>query len=220
MKEHIKTIIFVVVLLVIGYFLLPYVKIKPKPAATGQDNGQVAAGSKTFSSDSLGAKFSYNNDQDGDGKLDTTAAESGDKAYVYYTASPMEQGQWVQKFSKDPNESLTAAIQKQFLTNYPAKDCYPMTIPDFYKRYEATPPTLPANIEEAVIAYPMTTNPDAPFWQNGAKCPQPYTAANGISYFWMDTNRKDRFYFFNIGQYAIFADSTGQKTWQDTFELK
>src|SRR5204862_409224 len=97
-----KTTIFVIVLLLLGYFLLPYVKIKPKPAPVPSSQQSANTDSiQTFSSDDFGVKFKYNQDQDGDGKLDTAVKEVGDKIYVYYSQMPPEQGQWVQKFSKD-----------------------------------------------------------------------------------------------------------------------
>ncbi|MBX4204748.1 MAG: hypothetical protein KW788_00995 [Candidatus Doudnabacteria bacterium] len=218
-----KTIIFVVVLLAIGYFLLPYVKIKPKDQGTTQTNTGNSNNNqdtvKTFTSDSLGVKFTYSADQDGDGKTDTDAKEAGDKIYVYYTANPMEQGQWVQGFTKDPKDTLIASIQKKFLANYSVKDCYPLTLADYYKSYDADAPVIPENQEVAVIAYPKSTDPNAPFWQNADKCPPVYSASNGASYFWMDKSHPDKYFFFSIGQYALFADQEGQKAWQDTFAV-
>ncbi len=222
--QYLKTAILVLVLLVIGYLLLPYVKIAPKNPAPKQNNsdqqsqnsqGQIV----TFTSDDLGISFKYNNDQDGDGKADTTAKQAQDKVYVYYTASPMEQGQWVQEFKKSPSDSLTTAIQKQFLTSYSSKDCFAQTLQDYYASYGVATPTIPAGVSEAVIAYPKTTDPNAPYWQNASKCPQTYTVSNGISYFYMDQNHPDKFFFFSIGQYGIMADMTRQQTWQETFQV-
>jgi hypothetical protein len=224
--KPLQQVILVIVLLVVGYFLLPFVKTNkqnnPPPQTTdnSQNPGQQPQSAvKTFTSDDLGISFTYNADQNADGSADTTAKQSGDKAYVYYSASPMEQGQWVEKFSKDPKDSLTAAIQKQFLTKYSSKDCYALNLTDYYKNFQVEPPNLPANVQEAVIAYPQPADPADPFWQNAAKCPPTYSATNGISYFWMDSNHPNEYFFFSIGQYAIFADTTGQKNWQDTFTV-
>jgi hypothetical protein len=223
--KPLKTILFIIVLLAIGYFLLPYVKLNSKTSDqanqnqnTDNTNNQPVAVA-TFTSDTLGVKFDYAPDQDGDGKADTDVKEMGDKIYVYYTASPVEQGQWVQEFSKDANATLLASIQKQFLTSYPAKDCYPLSLADYYKSYDAAAPTLPDNVEVAVIAYPKATDPNAPFWQNSDKCPAQYSATNGASYFWMDKTHPNKYFFFNIGQYPIFADNDGQKVWQDTLTV-
>jgi hypothetical protein len=220
--NNLQKLIWVVVLLAIGYFLLPYVKVKPKPTITTNNNTAPTSTDtiKTFTSDNLSVSFKYNTDQDGDGKPDTGVKEAGDKIYVYYTAGPAQQGQWVQKFSKDPGDSLTDAIQKQFLKNYAAKDCYVQSLGDYYKSFEVPPPTLAANISEAVIAYPKpAADSKAPFYANATNCPSIYSASNGISYFYMNQNHPDKFYFFSIGQYGIIADTQGQKTWQDTVQI-
>lgn len=220
----IKTVILVIALLAIGYVLLPYVKINPKTNNSqnnqNQNNQQTPSHIQTFKSDNLGISFQYNDDQDNNGAADTSATESGTKAYVYYTAGGQESGQWVEKFTKDPSDSLTVAIQKQFLKNYSSKDCYPLTLQDYYKSFDVAEPALPTGISEAVIAYPPATDPNAPFWQNADKCPQVYSATNGISYFYMDQAHPDRYYFFSIGQYAIFSDTSGKQTWQNTFQVK
>jgi hypothetical protein len=224
--KYLKTIVFVLVLLVAGYFLLPYVKMKKSDNNNNQNqntdnsNQQSNSGTiKTFSSDTYGAKFDYNTDQDGDGKADTDAKEAADKVYVYYTATPMEQGQWVQKFPKDPKASLVDAVKKQFLTNISEKDCFAKDLVEFYNQYGAPVPPAPDNVTRAVIAYPFPTDETQPFDQNAGKCPTPYSLSNGLSYFWMDKNHPDNFYFFSIGQYAIIADKDGKTAWQDTFQV-
>ncbi|HEX5429598.1 MAG TPA: hypothetical protein VFX17_00785 [Patescibacteria group bacterium] len=237
MKNYIKTIILVVVLLAVGYFLLPYVKNYPKhPTPSSQTSSTSGTNSsssnsssstsssngiQTFTSSNLGVSFQYNPDQDGDGTADTTAAESGDKVYVYYTASPMEQGQWVEKFTKDPSMSLADAIQKQFLSGVSSTDCFVADMDSFYTQYGAQAPASPQNFERDIIAYPFPTDPNQPFDANASKCPATYSlSSSGLSYFAMDKNHPDQYYFFNIGQYAITADTQGQLAWQDTFEIK
>jgi hypothetical protein len=223
--NYLKTIILVVILLVIGFFLLPYVKVKPQSTGnntSGNTPTPPPSSITTYSSDNLDISFTYNPDQDADGTADTAVKEMNGKVYVYYAASSAEQGQWVEQFPKDPKDSLTVAITKKFLTNYPSKDCFSQTLQDFYKSFGVTAPTLDANIQEAVIAFPRPaddTNADD-FFAAAAKCPATYTETNGISYFWMDTNHPDKYYFFSIGQYAIFADTAGQKTWEQTVKVK
>jgi len=220
----VKKILFVIVLLALGYFLLPYVKVKPKAPANNnnQDNNQKSQSNtsmKTFVSDAFGAKFDYAPDQDGDSKADTDVKEQNDKIYVYYTAGPVEQGQWVQKFTKDPNVKLTDAVAAQFLKNISDKDCFATDMSDFYTKYGAAAPPLPEGKERVIIAYPFPTDTTQPFDQNASKCPQGYSLTNGLSYFEMDKNHPDKYYFFSIGQYAIFANPSTQTTWQDTFQV-
>lgn len=213
-------VILVLVLGVVGYLLLPYVKIDKKPASNqNQSNNNSNDPVKTFTSEDLALRFKYNTDQDADGKPDTAAEQVGDKVYVYYTAAAKESGQWVQKFSKDANETLEDSIKRQFLQNYDSKDCYALSLADYYKSYDVTAPQLPDNVAEAVIAYPKATDPNDPFWKNSEKCPKDYSATNGLSYFYMDKNHADKFYFFSIGQYGIAADAKNQQAWQDTFEV-
>jgi hypothetical protein len=225
--KYIKFIVFVLVLLGLGYFLLPYTKngnvnnnSNNNQNSDNANQQPVTSGSvKTFTSDTFGVKFDYNTDQDGDGKADTDVKEAGDKVYVYFTAGPMEQGQWVEKFSKDPNVKLTDAVKAQFLKNISEKDCYATDMGEFYTKYSATAPTLPENTERVIIAYPFPADTTQPFDKNADKCPEQYRLSNGLSYFQMDKNHPDKYFFFSIGQYPIFADTKNEKVWTDTFAV-
>lgn len=220
MKDYLRTAILVVALLVVGYFLLPYVKIHPKSPATQTPNpSDSQSAAKTFSSDILGISFKYMPDQDGDGKADTDVKETGDKVYVYYTATPAEQGQWVQEFSKDPTATLIDAVKKQFLANISEKDCFAVDLDQFYQQYGASVPPAEPNFVRAIIAFPFPADQTQPFDTNATKCPATYRLSNGLSYFAMDKNHPDKYFFFSIGQYGIMADTGGQKTWQDTFTV-
>lgn len=222
MKNSLKTLVLVVVLLVAGYLLLPYVKPNPNLTGNKDDSNQSSSdssGVKTFVSDDFGAKFDYNTDQDGNGTADTAVDTAGDKIFVYYTAAPKEQGQWVQKFTKDPNVSLADAVKSQFLQGIPESDCFATDMGKFYSDNGAMAPDLPPNTERVIIAYPFPEDETQPFFQNADKCPQGYSLTNGLSYFEMNSTHPDKYYFFSIGQYPIFADTNNQTVWQDTFQV-
>ena len=196
------------------YYLMNHQAAQPTPPAS-EDN----SGAQTFSSDQLGITFKYHPDQDGDGQPDTAVKEAGDKVYVYYSAASPEDGQWVQEFHKDASDNLAAAVKKQFLLNYSEKDCYAQDLADYFRSFDVDPPKIRDNFSEVIISYPKPTDPEAPFFQNADKCPKTYTFTNGLSYFLMDKNHPDKFFFFSIGQYAILADPAKSVTWQDTFEV-
>jgi hypothetical protein len=217
-RKIFQVIAIVIAVIIVGFFITQNKpQINPNPQPTDDTNNSLdTAPKQTYISDKLGISFDYLPDQDGDGQPDTAVAEADDKLYVYYSAAAPENGQWVQKFTKNPNDTLVQAIQKQFLQNYSSKDCYAIDFVDFYTSMNFEPPTIPDNISEAIIAYPKPTDPNAPFFENSSKCPATYSFTNGLSYFYMDKNHPDKYYFFSIGQYAIIADLNGPKAWQDT----
>ena len=212
-----QKILQIVVLIILGagawYYLSHHEVPSNQPTTTDSTTAQ------TFSSDKLGVSFSYMPDQDGDGQPDTAAKEVNDKIYLYYTASPVEQGQWVQVFTKDPSQTLETAIQDKFLKNYSAKDCYVQDFNQFFTANGAPAQPQADNIAKAIIVYPLPTDDSQPFWQNASKCPVDYSLSNGQSYFLMDKNHPDKYLFFSIGQYGIVANLEKQQAWQDTFQV-
>ncbi len=215
-RKILQIVALIVAVVIVGFYVTRNREpANPTPPPTDNTNSNTVS-KQNYVSDKLGISFDYLPDQDGDGKPDTAVSESGDKLYVYYSAAAPEEGQWVQKFSKNPNDTLVQAIQKQFLQNYSSKDCYAIDFVDFYKSMNIDAPKIPENVSEAIIAYPKPTDPNAPFFQNSSKCPATYSFTNGLSYFYMDKNHSDKYYFFSIGQYAILADINDPKAWQDT----
>ncbi len=161
-----------------------------------------SAGVKTFLSQKLGVKFNYLASQG------SPVIEEGDKIYVGGKG-----GQWVQEFSKSSNDGLKTAIKKKFLAGVSGQDC---AVVDYGM-------SRAANIETAEIQFGFQlTGLDDPRIAV-SPCPKDYRMTNGIRYFWMDKNNPDKFFFFNIGQDAILAESDqqvgGQKTWQNTFTV-
>ena len=164
---------------------------------------------KTFSSSDLGIRFSYKYKYD-DGTT-VNAKQIGNKVYVYSSNTKPEQGQYVEVFQKDPNDSLIAAINKKFMTSYSASDCL---VQNLDKVTTGTGVTLPSSYVFAEIATPGPNDDLEAMSAKAAKCPTPYTRTNGIAYFLMDKNHPSTFVFFSIGQYALDADNG--KLWQDT----
>ena len=218
--NYLKTFILFVVLAAAGYFLLPYVHWNNKTTNnTNNTDSPPVITTQTYNSDALSASFNYYPDQDADGKVDTAVKESGDKIYVYYTQQQAEQGQSVQEFTKDPKDTLEAAISKKFLSGISPDDCYVTDFAAFFKKYSQEVPPTPTGISKDIIAYPFPADTTQPYDANAGKCPEAYRLSNGLSYFYMDQAHPDKYYFFNIGQYGIAADKDSQTGWQDTFKV-
>lgn len=163
---------------------------------------QAVSDTQIFTSEKLGISFEYSKSDN------IQAKEIGDKVYVYYPDRDPVSGQWVQVFSKAPQDTLAQAIQKQFLQNIDPKNC-------FVEAYGEQK----AGVDTATISYPPPTDPQAPYWENSKNCPQNYSKSNGISYFYMDESHPTTFLFFSIGQYGIFADKQKGTVWQDTIKI-
>lgn len=165
---------------------------------------------KDFVSTKLGISFNYKLDKE---NLDNGIFEKGNIVYVYPKTvkgnNNPEEGQFVEVFDKSVNESFQDAIKRIILDKYPSKFCIVST-------YENS--VGPKELIFATIKYPPPTNPESdPFWSNAKMCNSSYAESNGIRYFAYDPKYPDRFFFFDIGQYAIItADG---KLWQQSFEV-
>ncbi len=177
------------------------------------DNYQTASPSpaaseiKTYTSEKLGVRFLYLSDQG------NPIVEETNKIYV-----GGKTGQSVEVFVKDPQDSLTVAIQKKFLPGT-LKDTCPVSS----NMVSFVEDTTPVNFETASINFKFTpTGLDDPRIAS-SPCPEQYRATNGVRYFLIDKNHPDRFFFFDIGQYAIFAEpfsgSGEPDKWQETFTV-
>lgn len=160
-----------------------------------------------YTNPQLGISFLFPSKIDGD-KIDVK--EVGNKIYVYSTAYPYTQGQYVEVFQKNPADTLEVAIQKQLLGNISKDDCFvkdgkPDNAADF-----------PDNFHVKTLGYPVDDESDVPAFAQDNKCPSPYAESNGLSYFLGDSLHPKIFLFFSIGQQAFVVDEKTNKTWQDT----
>ncbi len=175
---------------------------------------------KTFTSTSpnLGISFDYAvgpNDQR------VLVKQIGNKVYLYIdytkTGDPTT-GKFVEVFSKDPADSLSDAVKKQFLQGYSLDNC----------------PVLPANLTKNTLnparQYVQITVPvisDNSMAKKLAEeklCPSTYTynRRTGLAYFMMDPNHPDKFVFFKIGQDNIWGAPPRNGfglTWDQTLQF-
>lgn len=182
-----------------------YPTVSPTSALTSTPTPDQTV--KTFKSTTLGVSFRYIASQ-GD-----PIVVVGNKIYVGGNT-----GQSVEEFTKDPQDSLTVAIQKKFLPGTLKDKC-----PVSSHMVSFVGDTTPANFETASINFNFTpTGLDDPRIAS-SPCPEQYRATNGVRYFLIDKNHPDRFFFFDIGQYAIFAEpfsgSGEPDKWQETFAV-
>lgn len=169
---------------------------------------------KTFFSPSLGITFNYPNIYPPANKENIIEVlEKGNKVYIYRKSSGIESGQYVEVFFKEPRQTLEEVIKEKFLKNYSERDCFVKKLPPSKN--------FPSNFTRAIITFPKVSSDDKNYspWIYAAKCPQNYTAFNGVSFFAMDLNHPDKFFFFNIGQYAIMVDEEKGISWEETFKV-
>lgn len=165
---------------------------------------------KKYTSEALGVSFLYLENQ---GIENIVIEEEGSRIYIYGAAYERDSGQFVEVFSKDPNETLLTALEKQFLKDYPKTDCEA-----YIKENDSS---HPESFEVGSIRVTGGWKDMDDLIARYGACPAVYTESNGISYFVADTNHPDKFVFFSIGQYGIAADPDGadRRMWQETIEF-
>jgi|GEM_PF-4455794 len=162
-----------------------------------------SVGYKVYNNSQYGFEFQY--PADFNGEKDVIVI--GTKFYI-----DGKDGQSVEIFKKDADETLEAAIKRIILANYSSPDC----------KIEIK--SLPANSYRgeyivANISYPAPSNAQDPYWVNAPLCNQDYARTNGIRYFSYDPLIPNKFAFFDIGQYAITIDAENSVPWQNTFKF-
>ncbi len=174
---------------------------------------------KTFTSPNLGISFDY---ATGPNDQRVLVKQIGNKVYLYidYTKKgDPTTGKFVEVFSKNPGDSLTEAVKKEFLQGYSSESC----------------PIVPANLAKNTLnparQYVQITVPvvsDGSMSKKLAEeklCPPTYTynRRTGLTYFMMDSSHPDKFVFFKIGQDNIWGaapSSTGfGLTWDQTLQF-
>lgn len=184
------------------------------PTATPTPTPTATPNSNYFISQDLGISFYYTKKSTGINNSKIAVKEIGNKIFVYSTSGIAENGQYLEMFSKDKNQTLIEAIKTKILTGFVLSDCQLKTITETF-----TGQSYPANFELAQITVPVSPNDDMEnLSQKAEKCPKNYTAVGGLSYFLMDSNHPDKFIFLSIGQYAIDS-GIGDKNWQTTIQF-
>lgn len=184
----------------------PAAQLSPSASASSE-TVQVAEGQEKYINHTYGFSFEFPTVLQGE---PINVKEVGNKIYVYNFKYPYTQGQYVEIFPKSASDTLDQAIQKQFLTNIAPKDC-------FVKDAKGdTLASFPATYSIKTLGYPVDENTDVPAFAQPNKCPEPYAATNGISYFLGDSKHPKFYLFFSIGQYGIDVQSPQKKGWQDT----
>lgn len=166
-----------------------------------------------FTSSRLGISFSHISAQGGDA---IATREVGDTIYVYDTKLPYLQGQYVQVFVKDPQDTLEQAITQIVLKGFNLHDC-PIGPARVALSY-------PATYKLASIRYAVSHPDPNGGWPivDETKCPKGFTELPdaGIAYFLVDTQHPAKLFFFYIGLSAIqaSADSSNSLLWQETLK--
>lgn len=171
-------------------------------------------GSNLFTSPEFGISFNYTDKNTGINGSKIQVKQIGNKIYVYSTSGKPEEGQYLEMFSKDKNDSLVAAVKSKILAGYSLSDCLVKT---------AQSPVggqgYPAGYELAEISVPTGPNDDlGTISEKANKCPEKYVTTNGISYFLTDINHPNKFIFLSIGQYGIDS-GISDKLWQYTIKF-
>lgn len=181
---------------------------KIRPTITPTPKVNTNPNLKIFTSDTLKISFDYLQVQPDYPKEKVSVSVSGNKVYIYMGTKP-EEGQWVEVFKKDKNDTLKQAISKQFLSGISENDCF---VENVTAKRKYSP-----EFQVAEITFPYDPNSEIPFFAVEHKCPKGYTRSNGISFFLSDTNHPEIFLFFSIGQYGINADNN--QMWQETIRF-
>lgn len=166
---------------------------------------------KKFVSPKLGISFLYLDDYVGE-TIKTKEVEN--RVYVYSSNNSYDTGQYVEVFQKDPSDTLTEALNKDFLSS----DSYKANCSVVDTLVYSNQSEYPNSYQLANIKVKKETNDMEELFAELDKCPSPYTQSNGISYFLMDSEHPDKFLFFSIGQYVINAFET-DTAWQDTIKF-
>lgn len=165
---------------------------------------------KRYTSPKLGISFVYLTKMVGSNEQ-VLVKESGNKIYLHPSSLQPESGQFLEMFTKNPDETLEKALQKQFLSGKDPNQCFietENTLNTNQKKY-------PASYVTAEISFPQDEEFDLEkMMQKTTYCSKDYASTNGVRYFLEDTNYPGKYIFLSIGQYAIAADAN--KTWQET----
>ena len=157
-----------------------------------------------FTSAKMGIRFRFSREQAG-GDEQINISEEGNKIYVYPTSLSPNQGQFIEQFSKSPEQSLENAIRTQLLTNKDPNRCLIST-------------QNTGSIVRAEITFPSSNRESMDtFFADSDYCSKDYAQTNGLRYFMYNPSHPEKYFFISIGQYPITADK--DTPWQETIEV-
>ena len=168
--------------------------VTPSPVISPTPSSVSSSGKMTYTSSKLGISFDYSNTSN---DVPVNIKEVGNKIYVYTANVQPESGQYLETFTKDKTVSLIDALKTKFITSKNASSCQVVT--------ENSQNNYPSSFQIANLKVNSKTQDYATIMSLLNKCPSPYTASNGISYFLADSNHPDKYIFLSIGQYGIYA---------------
>lgn len=158
-----------------------------------------------YYNEDMGIKFQYNANT-------TTIIPTNDTVEVKLNEL-QGKGQHIKMLQKDPSLTLSEAIEEYILIDTIKVDCRVNT--SLYQDM------LMGEEEIATIEYKLYTDRDVEI-TDGAypqyhNCPEEYVFQNGASYFVMDKNYSDRFYYISLGQYNISTEKG--VPWNSTIQI-
>jgi cytoskeletal protein RodZ len=165
---------------------------------------------KKYINPQLGISFLYLSIDPLDNTATFATKEVGNKVYVYNTKYSYESGQYVEVFNKNSDLTLKEAINKTFLENYSQDKCVVSTNESSNK--------YPSTYTLATIKVPGEFTDMLDMSERVKNCPKIYTQFGGSAFFLMDQQHPDKFVFFSIGQYGIFANEDNTM-WEATIKF-
>lgn len=154
-----------------------------------EDTSSVDVPNKNFISNELGIAFDYPKVSDDYYKWPLSVSQSRNRLNLMMqqpTKDP-EVFQWVEVFSKDPNQDLATAIRESVLEDYSTDTCL----------VEQVTPESSLVPNGPSYSYARIT---VPVDSTAANCPNEYTTTNFVSYFIYDSNYPDKFIYLSLGQ--------------------
>lgn len=117
-------------------------------------------------------------------------------------------------FSKPAGLSLEEAVYNEVLKKFSSEDCRVARFSWIEERGN-----YPRSFSFVTIEYPKNKYPEQeknPFYH---RCPNKYTPANGLSYFFSDTNAPKIFVFVGLGQDFLTIDLEKKIGWFETIRF-
>lgn len=211
MLQNNKTFVLWIILLVLiaggGFFIgfklyqkkttqnsTPSVTVSTPPQQGGDlsqlfDLSKKEPGTKLYFSERLGVGFTYLSHPS-----DTVTVQESENKISIGTKFDT---QTIEVLKTDGNDTLRAAIERNFLQGYNPQDCFVA----MYKQWRG-------DHERAGISFPPTDDPNLEPWAGSQKCPPSYSETNGAQYFMKSNSVPGKYIFVRIGQDSVATDGT------------